>query len=89
MELWRDRLAGSLVVFGNAPTALFRLLEIIGDGAPRPAAVIGIPVGFVGAIESKQALSLQGDLPFVVVHGRRGGSAMAAAAVNALASADE
>lgn len=89
MELWRDRLAGSIVVFGNAPTALFRLLEMVHEGAARPAAVIGIPVGFVGAIESKQALARQRDLPFVVVHGRRGGSAMAAAAVNALASADE
>jgi precorrin-8X/cobalt-precorrin-8 methylmutase len=89
MELWRDRLSGSIVVFGNAPTALFRLLELVKEGAPRPAAVIGIPVGFVGAIESKRALAQQHDLPFVVVHGRRGGSAMAAAAVNALASADE
>lgn len=89
MELWRERLAGSIVVFGNAPTALFRLLEMVREGAPLPAAVIGIPVGFVGAVESKQALAAQSDLPFVVVHGRRGGSAMAAAAVNALASADE
>jgi precorrin-8X/cobalt-precorrin-8 methylmutase len=89
MELWRDRLAGSIVVFGNAPTALFRLLEMMTECAPRPAAVIGIPVGFVGAVESKQALAGQSDLPFLVVHGRRGGSAMAAAAVNALASADE
>ena len=89
MELWRERLAGSIVVFGNAPTALFRLLEMVREGAPPPAAVIGIPVGFVGAVESKQALAAQSDLPFVVVHGRRGGSAMAAAAVNALASADE
>ncbi len=89
MELWRERLSGSIVVFGNAPTALFRLLEMMSEGAPRPAAVIGIPVGFVGAVESKQALARQRDLPFVVVHGRRGGSAMAAAAVNALASADE
>jgi precorrin-8X/cobalt-precorrin-8 methylmutase len=89
MELWRERLSGSLVVFGNAPTGLFRLLEMMSEGAPRPAAVIGIPVGFVGAVESKQALARQRDLPFVVVHGRRGGSAMAAAAVNALASADE
>ncbi len=89
MELWRERLAGSIVVFGNAPTALFRLLEMVSEGAARPAAVIGIPVGFVGAVESKQALAAQSDLAFVVVHGRRGGSAMAAAAVNALASADE
>ena len=90
MELWRERLRGFIVVFGNAPTALFRLLEMIDRGrASKPAAVIGIPVGFVGAVEFKQALAGQRDLPFVVVHGRRGGSAMAAAAVNALASADE
>jgi precorrin-8X/cobalt-precorrin-8 methylmutase len=86
MELWRDRLEGSVVVFGNAPTALFRLLEMIEAGAPKPAAVIGIPVGFIGAAESKQALARHGGVPFVVVHGRRGGSAMAAAAVNALAN---
>lgn len=89
MELWRDRLEGSLVVFGNAPTALFRLLEMIDAGAPKPAAIIGIPVGFVGAIESKDALANDGRVPFLVVRGRRGGSAMAAAAVNALASAEE
>jgi len=89
MELWRERLAGSLVVVGNAPTSLFRLLDMLDDGAPRPAAVIGIPVGFVGAAESKEALARDGRVPFLVVHGRRGGSAMAAAAVNALASAKE
>ncbi|MDQ0315684.1 precorrin-8X methylmutase [Amorphus orientalis] len=89
MELWRERLAGSLVVVGNAPTALFRLLEMLDDGAPKPAAVIGIPVGFVGAAESKDALAEDGRVPFLVVRGRRGGSAMAAAAVNALASAVE
>lgn len=89
MELWRERLAGSLVVVGNAPTSLFRLLDMLDDGAPRPAAVIGIPVGFVGAAESKEALAKDGRVPFLVVHGRRGGSAMAAAAVNALASAKE
>jgi precorrin-8X/cobalt-precorrin-8 methylmutase len=89
MELWRERLAGSLVIVGNAPTALFRLLEVIDAGWPRPAAVIGIPVGFVGAAESKEALARHGGVPFLVVHGRRGGSAMAAAAVNALASAEE
>ena len=86
MELWRERLDGALVVFGNAPTALFHLLEMLDAGAPKPAAVIGIPVGFVGAAESKQALARDGRVPFLVVHGRRGGSAMAAAAVNALAS---
>lgn len=89
MELWRNRLAGSLVVVGNAPTALFRLLEMLDDGAPKPAAVIGIPVGFVGAAESKDALAEDGRVPFLAVRGRRGGSAMAAAAVNALASAVE
>ena len=89
MELWRDRLGGALVVVGNAPTALFRLLEMLNEGAARPAAVIGIPVGFVGAVESKEALAKDGRVPFLVVHGRRGGSAMAAAAVNALASPGE
>lgn len=86
MELWRERLDGALVVFGNAPTALFHLLEMMNAGAPKPAAVIGIPVGFIGAAESKQALAEDGRLPYLVVHGRRGGSAMAAAAVNALAN---
>lgn len=89
MELWKPRLAGSVVVIGNAPTSLFRLLEMLDAGAPKPAAVIGIPVGFVGAAESKQALALDGRVPFLVVHGRRGGSAMAAAAVNALAQDKE
>jgi precorrin-8X/cobalt-precorrin-8 methylmutase len=86
MELWRDRLEGALVVFGNAPTALFHLLDMLDAGAPRPAAVIGIPVGFIGAAESKEALARDGRVPYLVVHGRRGGSAMAAAAVNALAN---
>lgn len=85
LELWRERLAGSVVVIGNAPTALFRLLELLDAGAQKPAAVIGIPVGFVGAAESKAALAQDGRVPFLVVQGRRGGSAMAAAAVNALA----
>jgi precorrin-8X/cobalt-precorrin-8 methylmutase len=76
-------------VVGNAPTALFRLLELLDEGAPRPAAVIGVPVGFVGAAESKEALARDGRVPFLVVQGRRGGSAMAAAAVNALAHAIE
>jgi precorrin-8X/cobalt-precorrin-8 methylmutase len=86
MELWRQRLDGSLAVVGNAPTALFRLLELVSEGAPRPAAVIGMPVGFVGAAESKQALAANpDDLDYLIVRGRRGGSAIAAAAVNALA----
>ena len=84
VDLWGERLDGAVVAIGNAPTALFRLLEIT-TGGPRPAAVIGIPVGFVGAAESKQALAASG-LPYLVVHGRRGGSAMAVAAVNAIAS---
>jgi precorrin-8X/cobalt-precorrin-8 methylmutase len=86
LDLWGERLGGAVVAIGNAPTALFHLLELIDAGAPRPAAVIGLPVGFVGAVESKAALAARGDLPFLVVHGRKGGSAMAAAAVNALAS---
>jgi precorrin-8X/cobalt-precorrin-8 methylmutase len=85
LHLWGDRLDGALVAIGNAPTALFHLLEMLDEGAPRPAAVIGLPVGFVGAAESKAALAEYG-LPFLTVHGRRGGSAMAVAAVNALAS---
>jgi precorrin-8X/cobalt-precorrin-8 methylmutase len=90
LELWRERLAGALVVIGNAPTALFRLLELIEEGADRPAAVIGVPVGFVGAAESKVALAQHpAALEHLVVHGRRGGSAIAAAAVNALASEAE
>jgi precorrin-8X/cobalt-precorrin-8 methylmutase len=87
MELWRDRLAGSVVVIGNAPTALFRLLEMLQEpGVKPPAAVIGIPVGFVGAAESKEALIDSRLVPSVIVRGRRGGSAMAAAALNAVAS---
>ena len=89
MELWADRLGGAVVAIGNAPTALFRLFELIDAGAPRPACVVGIPVGFVGAAESKEALAARSDLAWIVVRGRRGGSAMAAAAVNALASAAE
>jgi precorrin-8X/cobalt-precorrin-8 methylmutase len=88
LELWRERLDGALVVVGNAPTALFRLLELVDEGAPRPAAVVGVPVGFVGAVESKDAL-VASDLEHLVVRGRRGGSAIAAAAVNALAVEDE
>lgn len=90
LELWRDRLDGAVVAVGNAPTALFRLLEMIEEGAPRPAAVIGVPVGFVGAAESKQALNEHpSGLDHLVVRGRRGGSAMAAAAINAIASEEE
>ena len=86
MSLWGERLGGALVAIGNAPTALFHLLEMLAAGAPRPAAIIGMPVGFVGAMESKQALeeSCLG-IPWAVVRGRLGGSAMTAAAVNALA----
>lgn len=86
MELWRPKLAGSVVAIGNAPTSLFRLLEMLDDGAGLPAAVIGVPVGFVGAAESKDALAAHGRAPYLIVRGRRGGSAMAVAAVNALAS---
>jgi precorrin-8X/cobalt-precorrin-8 methylmutase len=90
VELWRARLAGAVVVIGNAPTALFHLLDLIADGAPKPAAVIGVPVGFIGAAESKDALAEQTlGLDYVVVRGRRGGSAIAAAAVNAIASPSE
>lgn len=86
LELWRDRMEDSVVAIGNAPTALFHLLEMIAKGAPRPAAIIGMPVGFVGAAESKDALAeeLHG-IPFAIVRGRLGGSAMTAAALNALA----
>jgi precorrin-8X/cobalt-precorrin-8 methylmutase len=90
IELWREQLGGAVVVVGNAPTALFRLLELIEEGVAPPAAVIGVPVGFIGAVESKAALAAHpSGLEHVVVHGRRGGSAIAAAAVNALASPDE
>ena len=88
LDLWAPRLAGAVVAIGNAPTALFRLMEMLEAGAPQPAAIIGMPVGFVGAAESKEALLATG-LPAIVVRGRKGGSAMAAAAVNALASAAE
>jgi len=84
LELWGARLEGAVVAIGNAPTALFHLLEMIGRGGARPAAVIGMPVGFIGAAESKEAL-VETDVPHIVVRGRLGGSAMAAAAVNALA----
>ncbi len=88
IDLWLPRLAGAVVAIGNAPTALFRLLELIAAGAPCPAAIIGMPVGFVGAAESKEAL-IEGGLPAIAIRGRKGGSAMAAAAVNALASEAE
>jgi precorrin-8X/cobalt-precorrin-8 methylmutase len=90
VSLWEDRLDGAVVAFGNAPTALFHLLEMLLDGAPRPAAIIGTPVGFIGAAESKDALaSFELDIPFLTVRGRRGGSAMAASALNALAQEKE
>ena len=88
LELWGDRLAGSVVAIGNAPTALFHLLDLLDAGAPRPAAVLGIPVGFIGAAESKEALAAS-DLEYLVVRGRRGGSAITAAALNALAAEQE
>ncbi|GIE77837.1 precorrin-8X methylmutase [Actinoplanes philippinensis] len=88
LHLWGERLGGAVVAIGNAPTALFRLLEMIAAGAPRPAAVVGIPVGFIGAAESKEALAESG-LEYLIVRGRRGGSAITAAAVNALASEAE
>jgi precorrin-8X/cobalt-precorrin-8 methylmutase len=88
LDLWLDRLAGAVVAIGNAPTALFRLLDLIDAGAPKPAAIVGIPVGFVGAAESKAALAENPrGVPFLIVRGRIGGSAMTAAAVNALARA--
>lgn len=89
VDLWRPILNGAVVAIGNAPTALFRLLELLDDGAPRPAVILGFPVGLVGAAESKQTLADMAPalgVPFVTLHGRRGGSAMAAAAVNALAA---
>ena len=87
MELWRPRMGGAVVAIGNAPTSLFRLLEMLDEGAPRPAAIIGIPVGFVGAAESKAALAGNPrGVPWITVHGRRGGSAIVAAALNAMAS---
>lgn len=90
VELWRPHLAGAVVAIGNAPTALFRLIELLAEGAPRPALVLGFPVGFVGAAESKDALVACGDaLPHIALRGRRGGSALAAAAVNALSRAPD
>ena len=90
VSLWGDRLEGAVVAIGNAPTALFHLLELVADGGPRPAAVVGIPVGFIGSAESKVALAENPyGIPWLVVHGRRGGSALAASAVNALAREEE
>ncbi|MEV6096743.1 precorrin-8X methylmutase [Nocardia sp. NPDC051981] len=89
LELWSDRLDGAVVAVGNAPTALFHLLDMLDAGAPRPAAVLGIPVGFIGAAESKQALAEYGGVEFLTVRGRRGGSAITAAALNAIASEQE
>ncbi|MFN3601250.1 MAG: precorrin-8X methylmutase [Dietzia sp.] len=94
LSLWGQRLDGAVVAIGNAPTALFHLLEMLLDGAPRPAAIVGCPVGFIGAAESKTALASLADdhgidIPFVTVHGRRGGSAMTVSAVNALAQEAE
>lgn len=89
LQFWRDDLPGAVVAIGNAPTALFALLDLIDDGWPRPAAIVGAPVGFVGAAESCAALAARHDLEFITVTGRRGGSAITAAAVNALASPAE
>lgn len=90
VSLWADRLEGAVVAIGNAPTALFHLLELIADGGPRPAAIIGVPVGFIGAAESKEALRENPwDVPWLIVEGRRGGSALAVSALNALARRNE
>ena len=89
LELWGEKMAGAVVAIGNAPTALFDLLDLLDRGAPPPAAIIGLPVGFVGAAESKQALAEDNRVPWMIVEGRLGGSAMAVAAVNALASEAE
>lgn len=89
LSLWRERLAGAVVAIGNAPTALFRLLELLDETSQRPAAIIGVPVGFVGAAESKTALIADGRVPSMIVRGRKGGSALAVAAINALASDQE
>lgn len=90
VSLWADRLEGAVVAIGNAPTALFHLLEMIADGGPRPAAIVGVPVGFIGSAESKEALrDNPWDVPWLIVEGRRGGSALAVSAVNALARRNE
>lgn len=90
MELWIPHMDGAVIAIGNAPTALFRLLEMLDAGAPKPAVILGFPVGFVGAAESKAALAENSrGVPFITIHGRRGGSAMAAAAVNAIAKEEQ
>ncbi|SDU30297.1 precorrin-8X methylmutase [Gordonia westfalica] len=89
LQFWLPRLEGAVVAIGNAPTALFALLDMIDKGAPRPAAIVGAPVGFIGAAESCEALAARTDLEFITVTGRRGGSAITAAAVNALATPQE
>ncbi|MEA5554637.1 precorrin-8X methylmutase [Anabaena cylindrica UHCC 0172] len=90
LELWRFHLDGAIVAIGNAPTALFRILEMLDERVPRPALILGFPVGFVGAAESKAALAANSrNVPFLTLHGRRGGSAIAAAAINALATEEE
>jgi len=90
IELWKPYLAGAVVAFGNAPTALFRLLELLDEGVAKPALILGFPVGFVGAAESKAELATNSrGIPFITLHGRRGGSAIAAAAINALAKESE
>jgi precorrin-8X/cobalt-precorrin-8 methylmutase len=89
VELWRNDMAGAVVAIGNAPTALFRLLELLDEGCSPPAVVIGMPVGFVSAVESKEALINYGRVPYLVARGRRGGSAMTSAAINAIASERE
>lgn len=89
LELWREKLPGSVVAIGNAPTALFRLLELLDEGVGAPAAIVGVPVGFVGAAESKDELVSRAPAPYLAVSGRRGGSAMAVAAINAIATEEE
>ncbi len=89
LDLWKDQIRGAVVAIGNAPTALYRLLELLESGWPLPAAIIGMPVGFVGASESKEALMAFARVPFLIARGRRGGSAMTVAAINALASSRE
>ena len=86
LELWRDRLDGAIVAIGNAPTALYRLLDMLAETSARPACIVGMPVGFVGAAESKEALIADASTPFITIRGRKGGSAIAAAALNAIAS---
>ncbi len=89
LELWRDRLDGAIIAIGNAPTALYRLLDMLDETSARPSCIVGMPVGFVGAAESKEALIADASTPFITIRGRKGGSAMAAAALNAIASEAE